>query len=117
MLKIEIRQIKKLDTANIKIEQKTISARNYSKGNDLYNSEDREDQQNQKNIEQSGTEISSLCAKNDKIFYSDAKVHIFFRSPKGMCRFNILRTQKKKNSLMLRLHKGVRRKITYRRRI
>ena len=44
------RQIKKLDTANIKIEQKTISARNYSKGNDLYNSEDREDQQNQKNI-------------------------------------------------------------------
>ena len=44
------RQIKKLDTANIKIEQKTISARNYSKGNDLYNSEDRDEPQNQKNI-------------------------------------------------------------------
>ena len=44
------RQIKKVDTYNIKIDQKTISARNYSKGNDLYNSEDRDEPQNQKNI-------------------------------------------------------------------
>ena len=44
------RQIKKVDSYNIKIDQKTISARNYSKGNDLYNSEDRDEPQNQKNI-------------------------------------------------------------------
>ena len=44
------RQIKKVDSYNIKIDQKTISARNYSKGNELYNSEDRDEPQNHKNI-------------------------------------------------------------------